>query len=312
MTAIGDPRFRLLCLAFLLLLSTFFLPAIAVRRVAYSVVAVLDITGSMNTRDQNVAGRAISRLDMEKRALQGLLTALPCGSKLGVAIFVEERPFLLVAPVETCENFAPLMQSIGGIDWKMGWDSESHIAGGLLAAMDLALGQDADLLFMTDGQEMPPLAWSTAPDFTTLRGRVDGLIVGVGGTQLVPIPKFDKAGKEIGVWKPGELPSETGGMFKGHEYLTAVDEPHLRALSAQTSLAYLHLLHADDITNAGPPHFSPRLVSGVLDLRWAPAGLALLLLASANLTMVTRWRRPRFLHLGRKALRQQVNPGDRE
>jgi mxaL protein len=257
------------------------------------VVAVLDITGSMNTRDVRIDGRAASRIEMEKRALQDLLAALPCGSKLGVGIFVEERPFLLIAPVETCENFAPLSQAIGGINWRMGWDSESHIAAGLLAAMVLAQGQNADLLFMTDGQETPPLAWSTPPDFAAMRGVVGGAIIGIGGSELVPIPKYDKAGKLIGVWKPGEVPSETGGMFKGHEYLTAEDDPHLRSLSALSRLAYLHLAQPGDLRSAAIQNLSPREVNGTRDIRAVPALLALLLLVLAGVLSIRSEKRIR-------------------
>ncbi len=289
----ADAGFRLSCLALLLLASTFLLPRFPVRRATYSVVAVLDITGSMNTRDVRIDGRAASRIEMEKRALQDLLAALPCGSKLGVAIFVEERPFLLIAPVETCENFAPLNQAIGGIDWRMGWDSESHIAAGLLAAMVLAQGQNADLLFMTDGQETPPLAWSTPPDFAAMRGVVGGAIIGIGGNELVPIPKYDKAGKLIGVWKPGEVPSETGGIFKGHEYLTAEDDPHLRSLSALSRLAYLHLTQPGDLRSAAIQDLSPREVNGTRDIRAVPAFLALLLLVVASVLSIRSEKRIR-------------------
>ena len=133
----------------------------------------------------------------------------------------------------------------------MGWDSESHIAAGLFASMVLARSQNADLIFMTDGQETPPLAWSAAPDFAPQRSSVHGVVVGIGGTELVPIPKFDKLGRQIGVWKPGEVPSETGGIFKGHEYLTAVDEPHLRDLAQQSGLAYLHLAQSRPTARSG-------------------------------------------------------------
>jgi mxaL protein len=243
--------------------------------------------------------------------LQGLLAALPCGSKLGVGIFVEERPFLLVTPVETCGNFAPLSQMIAGIDWRMGWDSESHIAAGLLAAMGLAHGENADLLFMTDGQEMPPLAWSTPPDFSPVRGTVGGAIIGIGGNALVPIPKFDKTGRLVGVWKPGELPSETGGIFKGHEYLTAVDDPHLRSLAAMSHLAYLHLAQPGDLSGDAIPFFSARLVSGTRDMRFIPAFMALLLLALANVEG-RGWRKRRLPHPGFRRSGKQVHAGNGE
>jgi mxaL protein len=274
--------------ALALLLATFIIPPVVVRRPVFTVIAVLDITGSMNARDQSLNGALVSRIEMEKAALQSLLTALPCGSRLGVGIFVEERPFLLFAPAEVCANDAPLRTSIAGIDWRMGWDSESHIAAGLRASVVTAQAHDAELIFMTDGQEMPPLSWSAPVDFAPVRGRAAGLIIGVGGGSFVPIPKFDRAGRDIGVWKPGEVPSETGGLFKGHEYLTAVNEPHLRELAAEAGLAYHHLTEAGDLLPALASSVPVRSAPTSVDLRSLPATLALALLAFANVMPARR------------------------
>jgi len=278
MIALKDNRFWLACIACLLLLTTFIMPPLHVARPVYNVVAVLDITGSMNAHDQQTPAGPVSRIDMEKRALLSLLAALPCGSRLGIGIFVEERPFLLFDPVETCGNYAPLEKSIAGIGWRMGWDSESHIAATLRAAILTAHSLDADLIFLTDGQEMPPLSWSSPLDFAPVRGVVNGLLVGVGGLDFVPIPKYDRSGREIGVWKPGELPSETGGLFKGHEYLTAVNEPHLRDLAEATGLTYLHLAQPDTLLPALHRAAPLRTQPATLDIRCVPATVSLCLL----------------------------------
>jgi mxaL protein len=187
-----------------------------------------------------------------------------------------------------CANDAPLRTSIAGIDWRMGWDSESHIAAGLRASVVTAQAHDAELIFMTDGQEMPPLSWSAPVDFAPVRGRAAGLIIGVGGGSFVPIPKFDRAGRDIGVWKPGEVPSETGGLFKGHEYLTAVNEPHLRELAAEAGLAYHHLTEAGDLLPALASSVPVRSAPTSVDLRSLPATLALALLAFANVMPARR------------------------
>lgn len=280
-----DRRFWLGCAALAMLLATLIVPKLHVARAVYTVVAVLDITGSMNARDQQGGGGTISRIDMEKRALLRLLASLPCGSRLGVGIFVEERPFLLFAPVETCGNYAPLAASIAGIDWHMGWDSESHIAAALRAAVVTAKDLDADLIFMTDGQEMPPLSWSPPVDFAPVRGIVHGLLVGIGGHEFVPIPKFDRAGRSVGFWKAGEVPSETGGMFKGHEYLTAVDEPHLQALARAGGLTYLNLSSSGDLLTDFSRAAAERTQRVSVDIRYVPAAFALLLLACCAVSL---------------------------
>ena len=283
MTALADYRFWLRGVAFLLICASLALPPVIVPRTVYTVIAVLDITGSMNVTDVQMGGTAATRIALEKATLRHMLGALPCGSRLGVAIFVEKQPFLLFEPVETCGNFAALDQEIGNIDWRMGWDSESHIAETLLASIAMAHGFNADLIFMTDGQETPPLWWSAAPNFAGARATASGIIAGIGGTQFSPIPKFNTYGQLIGTFKPGDVPSERDGMFRGHEHLSAVDEPHLRALSSQTGLAYLHLQSPGTLMPAFLQAATPRRVLAYTNVRWAPAWLALVLLVAAML-----------------------------
>ena len=282
--------------ALAVLMPVFVMPPITLDRQVYNVIVVLDITGSMNALDQHLDGVSVSRIAMEKRSVRLLLRTLPCGSRLGLAIFVEAQPFLLFEPVEVCENYAPLEGEIFAIDWRMGWDSESHIAEAVRASIKLAAGLQADLVVMTDGQETPPLAWSDPIHFADLHDTVHGALIGVGGHDFVPIPKFDVYGKEIGVYQPGDVPSEHGGMFRGREHLSAVDEPHLRALSAETGLAYDHLEDEGTLASLLPRVAARRTLPSSVSLRWIPAGLALSLLAAAfwprryATRVLLRWR----------------------
>jgi mxaL protein len=274
-------RFWAQCAALLVLLAGLSAGSLRWERRVFDVVAVLDITGSMNVTDQMLDGHKATRIDMERHAMHDLLAALPCGSRLGLAVFVERQPFLLFRPVETCGNFPALDAEIAAIDWRMGWDSESHISEALLASMDMARHENADLVFMTDGQETPPLWWSAAPSFTAARGSVGGLIAGIGSPGFSPIPKFDAYGRQTGFFRPGDVPSERDGMFRGREHLSALDEPHLKALGAASGLAYIHLQEADGILPALTFETSPRRVLGPVDILWGFAALALGLLAIA-------------------------------
>lgn len=278
-----DRSFLLRAGALLCLFAGLWLPPITIARPVYTVIPVLDITLSMNVRDQSLDGASVSRIAMEKRAAQNLLMQLPCGSRFGLAIFVERQPFLLFEPVETCENFSALDDEIKVIDWRMGWDSESHIAEALLASLRLARHSGADLVFMTDGQETPPLSWDGAPDFAGIRGTVRGLVLGVGGRTFSPIPKYDTYGREIGVYKAGDVPSETAGLFRGHEHLSAVDEPHLRALAADTGLDYRYLNGENDVFAAYRAQARPLMRKERTRLAWVAGCLALLLALAAML-----------------------------
>ena len=283
MTAWRDRGFWLRAAALLVLLVGLSLPPVIVARPVYTVVAVLDITLSMNVRDQSVDGAQASRIAMEKRAARALLAALPCGSRFGLAVFVERQPFLLFDPVEACENFSALDREIGTVDWRMGWDSESHIGEVLLASLRLTRRLGADLVFMTDGQETPPVSWDGAPDFSGVRGLVHGLVLGVGGRQFSPIPRYYTYGREVGVYKPGDVPSETAGLFRGREHLSAVDEPHLRALAADTGLGYRHLDRPADLFAAYREQARPQTRRDPAKLAWVAGCVALALALGASL-----------------------------
>jgi len=299
-----DARFRMLAAALALALATAWVPPLPLTRAGVQVLAVVDITGSMNVRDYAAGGQPQSRLEAAKAALRHLLAGLPCGSRLALGLFTERRPFLLFAPVEVCENFAPLDGAIAALDWRMAWEADSRVTAGLDRAIAMAGEIGTDLVFVTDGQEAPPLRAGALPPFEGQPGAVRGLIVGAGGYGLSPIPKFDDRGRETGFYgetdvqrenrfgpPPADAESREGynprnapfgaAAAGGTEHLSSVREPHLKALADRTGLAYAHL--------GGPASLDAPLravatrspVAGRLDLRpyLGAAALALVLAA---------------------------------
>lgn len=312
------PNLRTLALAAtcVLALAATIAPRLSTTTDAYRLLAVVDITGSMNVRDYSFDGRPSSRLDTVKRTLGALAARLPCGSRMGLGIFTERRTFLLFEPVEVCADFAPLDGAIGALDWRMAWEGDSYIASGLYSAIDLAGPLDADLLFFTDGQEAPPLPASGTPAFSGAPGKVRGLIVGVGGETPAPIPKFDRDGREIGFYAMTDVPQEnrhglppTGSEQRegwhprnapwgaeeatGQEHLSAVRTDHLKDLAAATGLSYAPLVDPATLAAEVQASARPRPVAGTRDTAPLPAALALLLLAALYLAQL--WdRRPEF------------------
>ena len=69
-----DARFWVLLAAVALTLLAIVLPRVTLTRNVYDLVAVVDITGSMNTRDMMLSGKPASRLDATKAALERLLS----------------------------------------------------------------------------------------------------------------------------------------------------------------------------------------------------------------------------------------------
>jgi mxaL protein len=297
-------RFWLLAAAALLFAATAASPRLSLRRNAYNVLAVVDITGSMNVRDYQMEGRPVSRLDFAKAALVRLLAVMPCQSKLGLAIFSERRPFLLFEPAETCENFAAITGAIDALDWRMAWEGDSHVAAGLYRSVDLAKGLDASLLFISDGQEAPPLPLGGAPAFEGKPGEVRGLIAGAGGYGLSPIPRFDEEGRETGAYAAEDVPQENrvgppprDAQFRegwhernapfgaaaamGSEHLSSVRERHLNELAGRTGLAYAHLDGGEQLAQSLLKAAAPRLQQVPTPMGFIPAAVALTLTVAA-------------------------------
>ena len=295
---LADPRAMLLLAAFALILVAIVLPRFPTTRDGVDVLAVVDITGSMNTRDYKDGGKPVSRLSVAKSALKEMIASLPCPSRVGLALFSERVTFLLFEPVDACSNYGAVAGAIDSIDWREAWEGDSHIATGYLRAVEIAKGLKSDLVFITDGQEAPPLPLTGGPVFDGKKGEVRGLVVGAGGSSLSPIPRFDDRGNEIGFWGPEDVPNESrfglpppdaesrpgynarnapfgGEAPKGNEYLSSVREPYLKSLADETGLTYVHLDGPGGLADALVPVATPHPSKGTIDLRWIPGSLAL-------------------------------------
>jgi len=284
-----DWRFWLLAAALLCFTSALIAPRVRTQLNSFDFLAVVDITGSMNTRDYTEDGNPRSRLERVKEVLRQTLIDLPCESRFGLAIFAERRVFLLFNPIKVCDDFAPIAGAVAALNWREAWEGDSHIAGGLYRAIALAHDLQTDLVFMTDGQEAPPLPWNGGPDFDGKPGEIKGLIVGVGGYALSPIPKYDDSGREIGMYGRDDVLQESrfglpppgaenrpgynarnapfGDVHvNGNEHLSSVKEPYLKSLAAKTGLAYTHLLNEPEFLAALQTHATPHPVNATVEL----------------------------------------------
>lgn len=298
---LSDFRFWFLLAALLAAALSFIHPSHALQRPVYRLAFVVDITRSMNVEDYRDGRKSWSRLAYVKRSLREVLRQLPCQSEVGLGVFTERRTTLLFQPVEVCSGRAELDASIDRLDWRMAWAADSRIAAGLLDGMQWLAGQDGALVFITDGQEAPPLNPRYRSDFSAVKGRLPGLIVGVGALQASPIPKFDPHGRRIGVYGPDDVPHRSSfGMSEldpaqiegydarnapfgkqaaaGGEHLSALQEGYLQQLAAETGLGYRRLQAGDDLLQALQQaklaHFAPSQT----DIRPYYAAAALLLL----------------------------------
>ncbi len=296
-----DYRVWCLSLALLAMLALFAFPTRKQDGAVYNLTFVVDITRSMNAEDYRIDDKPVSRLAYVKYSLRELIRQLPCQSTVGLGVFTERRSTILFEPIEVCSGYAELANSIEHLDWRMAWAADSRIAGGLLNAMQLLLDRDSALVFVTDGQEAPPLNSRYRTDFSAIKGKLKGLIVGAGGLQAVAIPKFDAKGKRIGVYGPDDVPHRSSfgesdlnpekiegydarnapfgkHAATGSEHLSALQEGYLQQLAAESGLAYRRLDHAAALLGAVQDSAFTQQRPVVEDIRWRAAAAALVLL----------------------------------
>lgn len=267
------------CAALLVIAAT--LPRLPIASSVFNHLVVLDITQSMYVADQQLDGRLVTRLDLARQALIQAITQLPCGSQIGLGVFASRRTLLLLSPVEVCNNRAELENAISQIDARMAWEDASVIARGVYSATDVAfeLAQHPSVIFVTDGQESPPMA--TIPEFDRPKNRVKGVLVGVGGDVPQPIPRLDKNAQQIGWWRADDVVQRPtpAGFGADQEHLSSLHAQHLQGLAQAAGLGYARMTSAASVLRILTDDSLRRSLVVPTDLRWVPASLAVLLLA---------------------------------
>jgi mxaL protein len=285
--------------------------------VLHSFLMVIDITQSMNTRDQRMDGLQASRLQAAKAAARQTILDLPCGSRVGLALFSEYRTFIMFAPVEVCANFTELTAALARIDGRMSWAGASEIAKGVSFALrtQRALAERPLLVFFTDGHEAPPLDPRFRTRFEAAPGELHGVLVGVGGDRPVPIPKFGPDGQALGYWRVDEVMHDDphnlgrGGSVKdegtvdasgqpaarktkiSNEHLSSLRETYLQQLAKEAGLGYLRLQEPKQSSAALRALPPSKVARSKTNVDWLPAALALLVLLLSLLATLLPNRR---------------------
>jgi mxaL protein len=291
-------RFWLLSLALIAMLVSFIRPTQNQPRPIYNYTFIIDITRSMNAADYQMDGQAVSRLDYVKHSLRGLLAKLPCQSKVGLGLFTERRSTLLFEPIEVCQGFNEIDTALAQVDWRMAWAADSRIASGLLNTLQMLEKIDTHVIFITDGQEAPPVNPRYRSDFAAIKGKAKGMVIGAGGLQAVPIPKFNNKGEPDGFYRPEDVPHRStfgesdlnpekiqgynarnapfgSEAAVGNEHLSALQENYLQALSTEASLHYQRLTNEEELATALQLLEFAEQKTIVVDVRWQMAVLAL-------------------------------------
>lgn len=253
-------------LALIFVLGALFLPHVPRNVQIMDVLFVLDITDSMNVEDAELDGKKINRLEWAKEMTRRSMLEMPCGSHAGLAIFSEARSLILINPVEVCSNYHDLTQMLQQMHPTMAWARSSEVSKAVYTAIrqSLDISPMPTVVFMTDGHESPPVHESLFPRFAGTPGDVPGVIVGMGGDDLLPIPKTNEEGEIDGFWDVNDVMHvDVYASSRGDRQDAVLQGPRTEHLSSQKK-AHIETLSKRVGFNFVTSPESPRQLVGLI------------------------------------------------
>jgi mxaL protein len=282
----------LLAVALLLLIIALFNPKIPIKRDIYSYMLVADISQSMNTVDKTLNGKPVSRMVFMQDMMHRMIGELPCGTNVSMSLFAGVSVAALYTPIEVCENFDAINDTIDHLDWRTAWSGNSRVRASMitLAKTIRSFPEPAQVVFFTDGEEAPKLHVFNRSDLTAFQGGEDWLFVGIGSDVGTPIPKFDERNQLIGYWSGDSFAMQPGiaqisesnlGVRDDNvaggtsdRYLSKLDEEYLKELAKEVNGLYVRGNDVHDVLSAMKKQKPVRKDKAGFEIRWLLASLA--------------------------------------
>ena len=291
----------LLTSALLLLTVALFRPTVPVQRDIFTYLLVADITQSMNVQDMQFDGKTVSRLDYTSKMLHQVVSTLPCGTRVSIAMFAGVSVAALYTPIEVCANFDSIQDTIEHLDWRAAWSGNSRVRDSMLSVDRLlrSLPEPAQVVFFTDGEEAPRLHAFNKRDLSNFQGGKGWLLVGIGSLKGAPIPKLDEKNQIIGYWAAEDFAMQPGiaqisqqnlgvrsgnvAASEGDRHISKLDEDYLKSLSKEVGAQYVQGDSLQSLLGAMRAQKPAQRNTAPLDIHWILASLAGLLLLAAYL-----------------------------
>lgn len=256
-----------LSIALLLLVAAATKPTLSVKQEIKSYLILVDVTQSMNVADMSLQGEPVSRLAFTKALLKQTIKDIPCHSRVGLGIFFKADIVLLYTPIEICSNTSLIGDSIDHLEWRMASRGNSNIRLGLqsISARLSTFETPTNVVFITDGDEAPPLNAITKTKIAGWIGNTDLLLVGLGKNKESPIPKLDANNNPTGYWSiysikmapgvavnegPNDARDESYASTPYEYYMSRLDEAYMTELATDTGSTYLKASDANNLLHA--------------------------------------------------------------
>jgi mxaL protein len=139
-------------------------------------------------------------------------SSLPCGTKVSIGLFAGNSVAAMYDPIEICENFAAIQDTIDHLDWRMAWSGNSRLRESLYVTAKVvrALSEPAQVIYFTDGEEAPKLHAFNTKSLAEFQGGDGWIFVGIGTEQGVAIPKLSEDNQVIGYWSNESFAMQPG------------------------------------------------------------------------------------------------------
>lgn len=291
----------MLAIALLLLILAAVRPTVPLQRDIHTYLLVIDITQSMNAVDMSLNGKSVSRITYTRSLVHDSVASMPCGTRVGVAIFAGVLVTTLFNPVEVCANFHSIQDTVEHLEWRQASHGNSRLGFGLLSAAGAvkALHEPAQVIFFSDGEEAPLLHAFNRADMSNWQGGSGWLLVGIGGDKPTPVPKMDEHNKVIGYWsnntyqlEPGiaqvsdetRLKRDDGVATQDYErHLSTLDEKHLKELAKEIKGSYMRGDSVGAMQTAIKQQKPTHRDRAPFEIHWILASIAGILLLWAHL-----------------------------
>lgn len=247
----------LLSLALVFLLGAIVRPSIPFKHNIYAYFLIADISQSMNAEDMMLNGKKVTRMAYMQNMMHEVVASLPCGTKVSIGMFAGNSVAAMYAPIEVCNNFAAIQDTIAHLDWRMAWSGNSRVRESLFVTAKVvrAMPEPAQVLYFTDGEEAPKLHAFNTKNLDEFQGGDDWLFVGIGTEEGVAIPKLSPDNQVIGYWsnesfamQPGiaQISESTLGVrddnvaFGDHDrFISKLSTEYLESLTKEIGAKYI-------------------------------------------------------------------------
>ena len=255
-------------LALLLCILAIYNPTLQFKKSITSYMLLVDVSQSMNAEDLVVKESPITRINYTKILLKKIIDKSDCGSFFSINIFVADNVANIIEPVEKCNNYDELMDTINKLEWRMAWKGNSRITFGIKSAakMQDSLNFPSKILFFTDGDEAPKVNAINRVNLDDFNLGEELIFVGVGGNAPVPVKRYNSRNMYVGYWGSDiydSLPGATGSRNSDsgkdepdpsvasadyERYLSKLYEEYLISLSEQIKSQYIKGDLSDKLT----------------------------------------------------------------